>query len=252
MSGERIRSLKPEWLDDQKIASASDTARLLSISLILLSDDHGRGRAHSMFLASRVWPYSSRSPRETLATLSGGLQELCNIGFLRLYQVDGQDYFEVRNWRKHQRVDKPSKPRVPEPLESDSGDPRETLAPDLDLRSGPGSPTPDHGSDARAPRSAKPKPWRRFPLDYEPGEAERALASELLVDVDHELAAIQDHEFAKPKTDPAATFRTWIRNAAKFAGGGRAAQAPKKIKLLTHAEHARDAAAQELPDWAKG
>lgn len=146
MSG-RIRTLKPEWLDDEKLAACEDASRLLSAGLILLADDQGNGRAHQLFLGSHVWPYGD--PRETLAKVSRGLTELESIGFIRLYSVKKQHYFSIHNWSKHQRVDHPGKPRVPGPEHSDDRDPspgsggtpdggangsgesRESLAPDL-------------------------------------------------------------------------------------------------------------------------
>lgn len=144
MSG-RIRTIKPEWLEDEKLAALSDEARLLSVALLLLADDHGRGRASPLYLASRVWCYGDAS--ETLAKVSRGLRELAAAGYATFYKVKGQQYFAIRNWTKHQRVDKPSKPRVPGPEQRDDGDgsppdsgePREVPAPDPDLRSG--SPT---------------------------------------------------------------------------------------------------------------
>lgn len=119
MASGRIRSLKPEWLEDERLASVSDTARMVSVALILLSDDYGNGRAHPMYLASRVWPYSSRDPREMLASLEGALSELVSTGFVLIYTVNGQQCFSVKNWRKHQRVDKPSRPQVPGPDKAD-------------------------------------------------------------------------------------------------------------------------------------
>jgi len=110
----RIRTVKPEWLDDEKLGAASDAARLLSVSLMLLADDHGRGRAHPLFIASRVWAYGD--PHESLTKVSEGLAELRQMGFVRLYEVGGQSYFEIRNWLKHQKVQHPSAPRVPAPL----------------------------------------------------------------------------------------------------------------------------------------
>lgn len=134
----RIRSIKPEWLDDEKMASASDEARLLSVALILLADDYGNGRAHPLFLASRVWSYGE--PREVLEKLSRALATLEASGFVALYNVNGQQYFHINNWSRHQRVDHPGKPVVPSINDADSGlrpigdsrGSRETLAPDLD------------------------------------------------------------------------------------------------------------------------
>lgn len=118
MSG-RIRTIKPEWLEDELIASEPDHVRLLTIGLILLADDHGCGRAAVNFIASEVWKYD-RSPevltkvREGLQRLSGGGQNN-PIRFVRLYEVDGQAYFEIRSWAKHQRVQHVGARRVPAP-----------------------------------------------------------------------------------------------------------------------------------------
>lgn len=165
----RIRTIKPEWLEDEQLAEAGTLARLLSVGLIVLSDDHGRGRANEVVLAAKVFTYEPdpvRCLREALASLS-------RIGFVQLYEVRGQRYYQIRNWAKHQRVDRPSKPRFPGPDEAD-GTPKPPaptppdktdsanhsrglpvpLAPDRDLDQGSGSGSgsgPRAGSRARAP-----------------------------------------------------------------------------------------------------
>jgi hypothetical protein len=69
--------------------------------------------------------------------------ELAGIRYVGIYTVDGQTYFTLRNWDKHQRIDHPSKPLVPGPppgfwdehsdsLAQPSRDSRVTLAPDHD------------------------------------------------------------------------------------------------------------------------
>lgn len=164
MSG-RIRSIKPEWLDDERMAMASSEARVLSISLMLLADDYGRGRANLTMLAGRVFP-GVANPRETLANALG---ELARLSFVVLYDVDGQSYFAIRNWTKHQRVDKPGKPHVPPPTteslkiqdfressresRESSGESRENLAPDQDQEG-----TRKGAGDARAPEETSRQP----------------------------------------------------------------------------------------------
>lgn len=150
MSG-RIRTLKPEWLEDERLAMGSSDARVLSIALVLLADDHGNGRANPVQLAGSVFP---GKPLETLAK---ALEYLASF-FVTLYEVDGQSYFSIRNWAKHQRVDKPGKPKVPLPSElsrtfanipEDDGKVRASRA-SLPLPSLP-DPDPDPRSDARPP-----------------------------------------------------------------------------------------------------
>jgi hypothetical protein len=109
MSG-RIRSIKPEWLEDEKLAELSPHARVMSIALLLMADDYGNGRANLRMLAPRVFPFSS----EPVVDGAEALLELVHADYVRLYEVDGQRYYNVRNWEKHQRVDKPGKPIAPE------------------------------------------------------------------------------------------------------------------------------------------
>lgn len=133
----RIRTLKPEWLEDEKLGNAGDAARVLSVGLILLADDHGRGRASIAALAAAVWAQElSRDPRETLAKASRAFDALVAMPYVRAYEVSGQSYYAIVNWTRHQRVDKPGKPHVPPPPEVFAGpsrESRETLAPDRDL-----------------------------------------------------------------------------------------------------------------------
>lgn len=114
----RIRTLKPSWLDDELLAAEDDAARVLSAGLILLSDDHGRGRANPRWLASRVWPYHSSEVGLKRAEL--GLAALSRIGFCALYTVRGERYFALTTWTKHQRIDNAGKPAVPGPEDPDA------------------------------------------------------------------------------------------------------------------------------------
>lgn len=110
----RIRSIKPEILDDEQVSALSDEAWRLWVSMWLLADDYGNLRAGDRYLASLVWQDSTRSPRvaEILRELSGHRIEV--------YQVHGERYAHITNWAKHQRVDNAGKPRVPGPDHVDS------------------------------------------------------------------------------------------------------------------------------------
>jgi hypothetical protein len=140
----RIRTVKPEWLEDELLAAASDEARVLSVGLILLADDYGNGRASIATIAAEVWRYAlerddGANAPEVLAKASRAFRELLAIGFIGTWTEAGQRYFTIRNWARHQRVDKPGKPLVPKPRPDfwahvydgkteDSGKPREVVA----------------------------------------------------------------------------------------------------------------------------
>lgn len=132
----RIRTIKPEWLEDELLAGASNEARLLSVGLILMADDYGRGRANIATIAADVWRFAMAQDdgahaAKVLAMASRAFRELLAIRFVIEYEVDRQRYFAIRNWNKHQKVDRPSKPRIPAPSEAETptkSDYRETLA----------------------------------------------------------------------------------------------------------------------------
>jgi len=108
----RIRSIKPEVLEDEIVASLSDAAWRLWVSAWVLADDHGNLRAAPKLLAASVWQDTTHDVEEPLF-------ELVQTGRFEPYSVRGQRYVHVRNFRKHQRVDNAGKPRVPGKDEDD-------------------------------------------------------------------------------------------------------------------------------------
>lgn len=108
----RIRSIKPEVLDDEIAARLSDTAWRLWVSSWVLADDHGNLRAGESYLAANVWQDTSRE-------VARFLHEVIDGGFFEPYAVRGQRYVHIKGWVKHQRVDNAGKARVPSPSEDD-------------------------------------------------------------------------------------------------------------------------------------
>ena len=154
MSG-RIRSIKPELLDDAMTAGLTDTAFRLFIGSVLLADDYGDLRWEPAWLRAQVFWKTERA----LAEVESSVRELQEARLVLPYVVADQRYAAIRNWAKHQKVDKPGKPRIPGPPETlaePSRDSRESLA--TDLR----SPTPisDREQD-QEPREPVP-PDQRF------------------------------------------------------------------------------------------
>jgi hypothetical protein len=111
MSG-RIRSIKPEVLEDEVASGLSDAAWRLWVSLWVLADDYGDVRAGEKYLAANVWQDTSRDAATPLV-------ELLDKGRLHPYAVQGQRYVRIHAWDKHQRVTNAGKPRVPTPEEDD-------------------------------------------------------------------------------------------------------------------------------------
>ena len=108
----RIRTIKPELLEDEKASAMSDSAWRLWVSLWLLVDDYGNARAGERYLAAQVW-------QDTTKDVFPSLFELIQNGVLLPYSFGGQHYVSVKNWSKHQRIDNAGQQRVPSPSEDD-------------------------------------------------------------------------------------------------------------------------------------
>lgn len=117
----RIRSIKPEILDDELAASLGDTAWRLWVSSWVLADDYGNFRAAAKYLAAQTWQDTTRFFDAILA-----LEELKDAvsasgePMVTPYIVNGQRYGHIKGFQKHQRQDNIStKKRLPGPDESD-------------------------------------------------------------------------------------------------------------------------------------
>ena len=103
----RKRMISPEFWRDEEIGAWSIEARLFYIGLWSFADDEGRLRAHPKLLKSQIFPYDEKINIEKLkAEVSKKVL---------WYKVDGQEYGYIKNFLKHQRIDRPSKSQLPAP-----------------------------------------------------------------------------------------------------------------------------------------
>lgn len=121
----RIRSLKPEIVEDQALGRCSIGAQLTFDRLITQADDHGRFRASPELLKGKLFPYLVDL---TTREVGGWVDELVDAGVVRTYTVRQQDFGYLTQWAKHQRIDNAAKPLHPGPDEADGGDPPRTSA----------------------------------------------------------------------------------------------------------------------------
>lgn len=124
----RIRSIVPDFWSSEDIAALPWDTRLLFIGLWSYVDDNGVGRDVEKLICASLFPLDE-NPRDTLATVSRGLQRLSAGGQITRYTVEGKPYLHVTTWDKHQRVDRPGKNRYPLPTREDA----EIRSPDEDL-----------------------------------------------------------------------------------------------------------------------
>jgi hypothetical protein len=110
----RIRTIKPEFPQSETVGVLSREARLLFIQLWTVADDEGRSRAAPRMLASILYPYDDDASN----LIEDWLKELeCNNAITR-YEVNGSTYLHITNWLKHQRIDRPTPSKLPEPVTS--------------------------------------------------------------------------------------------------------------------------------------
>jgi len=175
MSG-RIRTIKPELLEDERVSRLSSNAFRLFVAAILLSDDYGNFRWASKWLQGQVfWGLDTVTLEDVIAAQAELVGEVQGEGLVCSYTHATQWYAHVKNWQRHQKVDRPGKPRVPTPEQSNgfecfprlSRDTRETLATDLrpptsDLR--PTTTEANPGSVGKPTESEVVKPQLPIPI----------------------------------------------------------------------------------------
>ncbi|MBA3852914.1 MAG: hypothetical protein C0503_00785 [Gemmatimonas sp.] len=104
----RIRTIKPEFADDEKLAKVSRDARLTFVLLITQADDYGLIPGSPRQLLGSLFPLD-----ESVSTdmLRAWISELVSIGAVRWRStVDGAPVVELTQWANHQKVDHPAKP----------------------------------------------------------------------------------------------------------------------------------------------
>ena len=110
----RIRSIKPEFWRSRDIVKLDWDTRLIFIGLWSYVDDNGVGKDILYDIIGDLFAADLMdNPRETVARVSRALATLSDAGLIFRYTVDSTPYLEIVNWSKHQRIDKPGKPRYP-------------------------------------------------------------------------------------------------------------------------------------------
>jgi hypothetical protein len=105
----RIRTLKPEAWQDEKLGGLSRDARLLFVVLITMADDEGRFRAMPASILGHGFPYDA----DAIKKLDKWIAELTNCGLVRIYEVADVPYGWLPKWTDHQKINRPSKSELP-------------------------------------------------------------------------------------------------------------------------------------------
>lgn len=108
----RIRTIKPEFFGSEDVSGLSFRARLTWIGLWVHCDDHGRMKDVDRLVKAHVWPLEDEVG---LDDIESDLEELAENGRIIRYEVDGRRFLAVTNWHSHQRINRPTKSRIPAP-----------------------------------------------------------------------------------------------------------------------------------------
>lgn len=222
----RIRCIKPEFPQSQSMGEVSRDARLLFVELWTLCDDHGKARASPRMLASLLFPYDDDAP----GLIEGWLGELEGQGCVERYEISGTHYLRVVNWSRHQKIDRPSQSRFPDPPHAEASRGLD------DSRRG----IKDRGEEGIEDRGGEPAPQRNgrahaLPENWQPEEEDIAWAAKARPDLDRaaldaETERFRLHASAHSRTAHrwGAGWRLWVSKArvpvaaaATSSGGAR-------------------------------
>ena len=97
----RIRTVKPEFWTDEKVGELSLTSRLLFIALLNYADDEGNFKCSLKQIKIYSFPYDD-------IDIQPYLNELVEHRFMIPYVVENTSYIHIVNFKKHQKINRPS------------------------------------------------------------------------------------------------------------------------------------------------
>lgn len=113
----RKRMLSPDIWESESFSSLSDFQKIVFIGLISLADDEGRGKSNPSYIKSTLFPYDEN---RRVAEVKSALSQIARCTSTQFYNVNGSEYYFLSSWTKWQKIDKPSKSKLPPPPKSDA------------------------------------------------------------------------------------------------------------------------------------
>lgn len=221
----RIRCIKPEFPQSQSMGEVSRDARLLFVELWTLCDDHGKARASPRMLASLLFPYDDDAP----GLIEAWLGELEGQGCVERYEIAGTHYLRVVNWTRHQKIDRPSQSRFPDPpLAEDSRGLDESPR---GIR--------DRGEEKIEERGGEPAPERNgrahaLPENWQPEEEDIAWAAKARPDLDRAALDAETERFRLHASAHSRTAHRWGAGWRLWVSKARVAVAAPATPSGTH------------------
>lgn len=227
----RIRSVKPEFWGDRKLARlVTRDARLLYIALWNQADEHSRVQGDPRYVKGHCLPYDDDLDEAAVDAL---VDDLATAGRVVRYDVDGDPYLFLPKLAKHQRLEANKVPsRLPEPpdpsvestrlvLDADLSASRADLPAPIVVQQVAGSMGQVAGCmEPVANRADKPAPHgTRIPEPFPISDEMKAwVTAEGITPAQARASTVRfvDYWRGKPgkdgrKTDWPATWRNWLR-----------------------------------------
>lgn len=105
----RIRTIKPEFWTSEQVAACSPLARLLFLGLLNFCDDRGVHQASPKRLKMEVFPADGVEVKPLI-------DELLGADLIASFESQGESYWHVTGWSKHQKISHPTYKYPPPPL----------------------------------------------------------------------------------------------------------------------------------------
>ncbi len=111
----RIRTIKPEFWQDEKLSPCDPLTRLVFLGLVSLADDAGRLVDNLRLIDAQIFPNTADTAHEALMRLS-------RMGRIRRGKTaSGQRIIELTNWNRHQKIQHPNlRGALPEIVEDEA------------------------------------------------------------------------------------------------------------------------------------
>lgn len=106
----RKRMIDPNIWDSEDFSKLSVLGRLLFIGMFSNADDEGRGKGKAIYLKSVIFPYDESM---RVSDVERTLNEIAQNMSVVFYEEGGSEYYELINFLKWQKVDKPHPSMIP-------------------------------------------------------------------------------------------------------------------------------------------
>lgn len=239
----RSRNIKPGLYKNEDLAECSVWARFIFPGLWMLADREGRLEDRPKRIKGELLPFDTQEVEPLLQELASK-RDAQGTPFIVRYQIDGVSYIQISKFSEHQNPHYSEKESVIKPPNSENSTPRPPTDSGSTPENGalkeggkradsliPDSLIPDslkQGSEIQEKQGAggRKKRGTPCPANFEVTSQMASWAISMGLPeprITPETEAFLDHHTAKGTlfSDWDAAWRTWIRNAVKFASGKR-------------------------------